>query len=58
MKNWKTTFAGLISAAVTAAAGYFSATGDTTNWQAYTAAAGMAVIGYLAKDAGVTGPEK
>lgn len=49
--NWKTTLAGMVGAAVTAAAGYFTQSGDTTNWQAYATAAGLAAVGYLAKDA-------
>lgn len=55
MKNWKTTFAGLFAAALTAAATHFQATGDVTNWQGYAVAAGMAAIGVLAKDSNVTG---
>lgn len=58
MKNWKTTLAGGIAAAVTAAATHFSATGYVVNWQGYAVAAGLAAIGYFAKDAGITGPAK
>lgn len=58
MKNWKTTLAGCLAAAVTAAATGFTATGDTTNWQDYATAAGLAAVGYFAKDSGVTGTEK
>lgn len=58
MKNWKTTLLGVLGAAVTAAVGYYQQTGDVVNWQAYVSAAGMAALGYFAKDAGVSGPEK
>ena len=58
MKNWKTTLTGIVAAALTGAAAVFTSTGDTTNWQGYATAAGLAAVGWFAKDAGVTGPEK
>ena len=56
MKSWRTTLAGMISAAVTVFAGYFGT--GTIDIKTAGIAAGMAALGYLAKDAGVTGPVK
>lgn len=61
MKNWKTTLAGILSGMLTAGAGAYqsmSVPGVPMNWGMIAASAGMAAIGFLAKDAGVTGTEK
>jgi hypothetical protein len=50
-KNWKTTLAGCVTAALMALANY---KGDNT-WQGYLACIGPVVIGVLAKDFNVTG---
>lgn len=47
MKNWRTTVCGVVIAAATAIANYNGA----NNWQGYATAVGVALLGYLAKDA-------
>jgi hypothetical protein len=56
MKNWKTTLAGILAAAGTAAITYFQTGGVDLKTAGYMAA--FAGLGYLAKDAGVTGVSK
>lgn len=56
MKNWKTTILGAITAAFVAIQPLI-ATGEI-DWKAVGLAALIALFGYLAKDAGVTGTEQ
>jgi hypothetical protein len=56
MKNWKTTLVGAILAVVIAVQPII-ATGSI-DWKAVALAALIAVLGYVAKDAGVTGTAK
>lgn len=62
MKNWRTSLVGSIAAAATAAAGVAQMTnGQFDNKQGWLLMGGavfQALLGFLAKDAGVTGPEK
>lgn len=56
MKNWKTTLFGAVAAAAVAAQSVY-ATGSV-DLKTALVAIGMAVFGYLVKDAGVTGAGK
>lgn len=56
MKNWKTTVIGALLAAVTAVATYQANGGDLGDWKLWVLPALLAGLGWLAKDAGVTGP--
>ncbi len=56
MKNWRTTLVGAILAIVVAVQPII-ATGSI-DWKAVSLAALIALLGYLAKDAGVTGTIK
>lgn len=53
MKNWKTTAASALTAALYAAANGF--TNGQVNWKQLAIAGGIAAIGVLAKDLNVTG---
>lgn len=55
-KNWRTTLAGGLAAAATVALSL--AQSGTVDGRTIGCAAGLAFIGYLAKDAGVSGTEK
>ena len=56
MKNWKTTLAGILGGAAMLAADMY--TGGSFTAAAFIKALVPMIIGYLAKDAGVTGTEK
>jgi hypothetical protein len=56
MKNWRTTLAGMIGAAVVAGLAIFQQ--GEVDPEAIATAAAIAAIGYLAKDAGVSGTER
>jgi hypothetical protein len=62
MKNWRTTLIGGIAAAATAAAGVAQMTNgqfdNKQGWLSMASAVFMALLGYVAKDAGVSGSEK
>jgi hypothetical protein len=53
MKNWRTTLAGIIGGAVSLAADMY--TGGMFTAAAFAKALVPVILGYLAKDAGVTG---
>lgn len=55
MKNWKTTVIGALLAAVMAVATYQANGGDLADWKLWVLPALIAGLGWLAKDAGVTG---
>lgn len=57
MKNWKTTAAGAAGAALIWAVNYIQ-TGQALDWKVITTGAVVAAVGYLSKDAGVTGAAK
>jgi glutamate-1-semialdehyde aminotransferase len=56
MKNWRTTLAGVIGAAVTVALPMVQ--GGTLDSKTLAYAAGLAAVSWLAKDAGQTGTDK
>lgn len=56
MVNWKTTVAGIVGAIVMNIVAYIQSGG--VDMKALATGAVMAAIGYLAKDAGVSGTEK
>ena len=56
MKNWRTTLIGACSAAVLIALNLIQT--GTVDIKTIATAAGIAFVGYLAKDAGVSGTEK
>lgn len=56
MKNWRTTLIGAITAIVNSALPLM-ATGQI-DWKAVAISAGMAAMGIVAKDAGVSGTER
>jgi hypothetical protein len=59
MKNWRTTLIGAITAALVAIGPIIDAAqGEAINWAQLALAACIAVLSYLAKDAGVTGTDK
>jgi hypothetical protein len=58
MRNWRTTLIGAALAAVTAIALYQQSGGDLSDWKQYAIPVLLAFLGYLAKDAGVTGSVK
>ena len=59
MKNWKTTIAGAIAAILLAIQPIIEAAqGGEINWQQLGFAVILALFGYLAKDAGVSGTQK
>lgn len=47
MKNWRTTICGIVIAVAGAVANY----NGQNNWQGYVGCIGVALLGYLAKDA-------
>ena len=53
MKSWKTTLVGLLMAILNSAAPLLS--GTSPDWKTLGMSAGMAALGFLAKDANVTG---
>lgn len=53
MKNWRTTLVGLLMAILNSAAPLLS--GTSPDWKTLGMSAGMAALGYLAKDSNVTG---
>lgn len=58
MKNWKTTLLGAALAVVTFLATYQSNGGNIADWKLWVIPALSAALGYVAKDAGVTGTVK
>lgn len=58
MRNWRTTLIGAALAAVSAIALYQQSGGDLSDWKQYAIPVLLAFLGYLAKDAGVTGSVK
>lgn len=58
MKNWRTTIIGAILAAATAIGVYQSNGGDLADWKLWVIPALVQFLGYLAKDAGITGSVK
>lgn len=57
VRNWRTTTAGAVGAAVTYLVSYIQ-TGQAIDYKAIAIGAAMVVLGYLSKDAGVTGDRK
>lgn len=57
MRNWRTTAAGAILATVTYIVNYLN-TGQAVDLKAMAIGAAMVALGYLSKDAGVTGDRK
>lgn len=58
MKNWRTTFVGAALAVLTVIASHTEGGASLTDWKTYLIPALLALFGYLAKDAGVTGSVK
>ena len=58
MKNWKTTLIGAAFAAVTFISTYQDNGGNLADWKLWVVPALAAALGYVAKDAGVTGVVK
>lgn len=58
MKNWKTTLLGAALAVVTFLATYQANGGNIADWKLWVIPALSAALGYVAKDAGVTGSMK
>ena len=58
MKNWKTTLLGAALAVVTFLATYQANGGNLADWKLWLIPALSAALGYVAKDAGVTGSMK
>ena len=57
MKNWHTTLIGAALAAVSFIAQYQTNGGSLDDWKIWAIPALMAALGYVAKDAGITGPK-
>ncbi len=57
MKNWRATLAGAAGAVVTYLVNFFQ-TGQVLDYRAMSISAAMVALGYLSKDAGVTGDRK
>lgn len=57
MKSWRTTAAGVTLATVTYVVNYLN-TGQAIDFKAMAIGAAMVALGYLSKDAGVTGDRK
>lgn len=55
MKNWRTTLIGAALAVLTVIASHTEGGASLTEWKTYMIPALLALFGYLAKDAGVTG---
>ncbi|WP_395741035.1 hypothetical protein [Prosthecobacter sp.] len=58
MKNWRTTIFGALLAGATFLGQFQSNGGNLSDWKLWVIPLLMAVLGYLAKDAGVTGSLK
>lgn len=58
MRNYRTTLVGAALAALSFLALYQQNGGDLTNWQQWLIPVAIAALGYVAKDAGVTGSVK
>jgi hypothetical protein len=58
MKNYRTTLLGAALAALSFLAIYQSNGGDLAHWQQWLIPVALAALGYVAKDAGVTGAIK
>lgn len=58
MKNWRTTLIGAALAVLTVIASHTEQGASLTDWKTYLIPALLALFGYLAKDAGVTGSVK
>lgn len=58
MKNWRTTLCGIIIAACAGIAGAAGMDATITKIAGVIGVIATAAMGFLAKDAGVTGPEK
>jgi hypothetical protein len=58
MKNYRTTLIGAALAGLSFLAIYQSNGGDLANWQQWLIPVTIAILGYVAKDAGVTGSLK
>lgn len=58
MKNWRTTFIGALLAGLSFLAAFQANGGNLSDWKLWIIPALIAVLGYLAKDAGVTGSMK
>lgn len=58
MKNYRTTIVGALLAGLSFLAIYQSNGGDLANWQQWLIPVAVAALGYVAKDAGVTGSVK
>ena len=57
MKNYKTTLIGTALAVVTFISQYQSNGGNLNDWQLWLVPALVQALGYVAKDAGITGPK-
>lgn len=58
-RSWKTTLLGAIQAGLMAAWQIYEATqGKDVNWPVMGLSVALAIVGWLAKDAGVTGAAK
>jgi hypothetical protein len=57
MKNYKTTFIGAALAVLTVVQSHTESGASLTDWKTYLIPALLALFGYLAKDAGVSGPK-
>lgn len=58
MRNWRTTIIGALLAGAAAIGVYQSNGGDLADWKLWVIPALLQILGYLAKDAGVTGSVK
>jgi len=58
MKNWKTLLIGAMGGALAAIHLYVQNGGNLADWKLYAIPVVIAAFGYVAKDAGVTGPDK
>jgi hypothetical protein len=58
MKNYRTTIAGAALAALSFISIYQANGGELTDWKQWLIPAAIAALGYLAKDAGVSGTAK
>lgn len=58
MKNWKTTLTGALLAGLSFLAIYQNNGGNLSDWKQWLIPTLIAVLGYLSKDAGVTGSLK
>lgn len=58
MKNWRTTLVGALLAGLSFLAIYQSNGGNLSDWKQWLIPTLIAILGYLAKDAGITGSLK